>query len=397
MALLQRNMHVKYNFDFVLGSEDAAKAGEGDLKAEIAASFKAEFKATDYTKTGAMESVSFVYDDDELVLDDNHMPVLKVSGGPVISTLAITKANIIYKDILAVGILNAGKSADFAASYYDDNKDEKPDVDKIIALDDVQGFTVAYSNNNGSFGLEGNSKDEDFALLSYATVSGIALAEGVTADAAAAAKLVVENGGDLQYTIQANGAASYAQDKLSAKIAADFRLDDKAALEVAANGGYDFVSANVYFYGLNNFDVINLDAKVAAETAINETVTKVGGYVDARNVTEEAIEFNLGAYTTVVVSPVTIDAEASYAVNAKTATVKAGATYEVEAYKAWAKIEVGMKFADEFAATKVAPEVGISSDAVINGATVSLTWTGADFVENAVKKCAISAQVKIAL
>lgn len=261
----------------------------------------------------------------------------------------------------------------------------------------MQGFTVAYSNINGGFGLEGNSKDEDFALLSYATVSGIALAEGVTADAAAAAKLVVENGGDLQYTIQANGAASYAQDKLSAKIAADFRLDDKAALEVAANGGYDFVSANVYFYGLNNFDVINLDAKVAAETAINETVTKVGGYVDARNVTEEAIEFNLGAYTTVVVSPVTIDAEASYAVNAKTATVKAGATYEVEAYKAWAKIEVGMKFADEFAATKVAPEVGISSDAVINGATVSLTWTGADFVENAVKKCAISAQVKIAL
>lgn len=180
-----------------------------------------------------MESVSFVYDDDELVLDYKGMPVLKVSGGPVISTLAITKANIIYKDILTVGILNAGKSADFAASYYDDNEDGKPDVDKIIALDGVQGFTVAYSNINGVFGLEGNSKYEDFALLSYATVSGIALAESVTANAAAA--------------------------------------------------------------------------------------------------------------------------------------------------------------------TKVAPEVGVSSDAVINGATVSLTWKGADFVENAVKKGAISAQVKIAL
>ena len=34
---------VKYNFGFVLGEETAEKAGEGDLRAEIAASFKAEF------------------------------------------------------------------------------------------------------------------------------------------------------------------------------------------------------------------------------------------------------------------------------------------------------------------------------------------------------------------
>ena len=209
---------IKYNFGFVLGAEDAAKAGEGDLKAEIAASFKAEFKAADYTKAGAMESFSFKLDEvGNPVLDEvSHLPVISATGVPVVSTLAITKANIIYKDILTFGILNAGKSADFASSYYDDDEDGKPDVDKIIALEGVPGFTVSYAKINGGFGLKGNSKTEDFAMLSYATDSGIAIAEGVTADAAAAAKLGSTAGGDLKYTIQANGAASYAQDKISA-------------------------------------------------------------------------------------------------------------------------------------------------------------------------------------
>lgn len=361
---------IKYNFGFVLGAEDAAKAGEGDLKAEIAASFKAEFKAADYPKAAI--------------------------DAPVVSTLAITKANIIYKDILTFGILNAGKSADFASSYYDDNKDGKPDVDKIVALDGVPGFTVSYDKINGGFGLKGNSKTEDFAMLSYATVSGIALAEGVTADAAAAAKLSSTAGGDLKYTIQANGAASYAQDKISAKLAADFRLDEKAALEVAAKAGYDFVSADVYFYGIDNFDKVNLDAKLAAEKAINETVTKVGGSVEARNVTEEERTITVAGKATVVVAPVTFDVEASYK-NDDTATASAQATYKAEVFEAYAKLSFGMAFADEFKLTKIAPEVGVSSDKVINGAKVSLGWTGADFAEGVEKKGKIAAQVKIAL
>ena len=380
---------IKYNFGFVLGAEDAAKAGEGDLKAEIAASFKAEFKAADYTKAGSMVSVSVGEDED-------HEPVINLSGAPVISTLAITKANIIYKDILTFGILNAGKSADFASSYYDDDKDGKADVDKIVALEGVPGFTVKYDKIKGGFGLKGNSKTEDFAMLSYATVSGIALAEGVTADAAAAAKLSSTAGGDLKYTIQANGAASYAKDKISAKVAADFKIDEKAALEVAAKAGYDFVSADVYFYGIDNFDKVNLDAKLAAETKINDTVTKVGGSVEVRNVTEEERTITVAGKATVVVAPVTFDVEASYK-NDDTATASAKATYKAEVFEAYAKLSFGMAFADEFKLTKIAPEVGVSSDKVINGAKVSLGWTGADFAEGVEKKGKIAAQVKIAL
>ena len=55
------------------------------------------------------------------------------------------------------------------------------------------------------------------------------------------------------------------------------------------------------------------------------------------------------------------------------------------------------EFADEFAMTKIAPEVGVSSDKVISGATVSLGWTGADFAEGVEKNGKINAQVKISL
>ena len=56
-----------------------------------------------------------------------------------------------------------------------------------------------------------------------------------------------------------------------------------------------------------------------------------------------------------------------------------------------------MKFADEFAMTKIAPEVVVSSDAIVSGATLSLGWTGADFAETANKKGAIKATAKISL
>ena len=368
---------VKYNFGFVLGEENAEKAGEGDLRAEIAASFKAEFKAADYVGP-TTETANIIKD-------------------AVVSTLKITKADIIYKDI-TFGILGAGKSADFAASYYDDNEDGDPDSDVITALSGVAGFTVKYANINGGFGLTGNAKTEDFALLSYATVKGLALAEGITADAAAAAKLTTVSGGDLKYEIQANGAFAYAKEAFSADAAVDFRLADKVALEVAANASYDFVSANVYFYGVDSFDTINLDAKVAASKAVTETVT-VGGSVDARNVTADGREVKVAANVTAVVAPVKVEAEVGYAVFGKTVKTTTKVTYTAEKFSAYAKLVAGMKFADEFTMTTIAPEVGVSSDAIVSGATLSLGWTGAEFADGATKKAngKINAQVKISL
>ena len=356
---------VKYNFGFVLGEENAEKAGEGDLRAEIAASFKAEFKAADYEGTATIADA-------------------------VVSTLKITKANIIYKDV-TVGILGAGKSATYAADYHLDNTTGKPVRDKLVGLDGVKGFTVSAFGYNGGFGLEGDADAETYAVLAHVQTKSFDLAEGVTAQAAAGMKVT-----DASKAFGVSAKAALSKDLLSASIAADFAVAEKVALEVAAKAAYDFVSADVYFFSVDGFETNVLDAKLAASKAVSETVT-VGGSVEVINAIADARELKVGANVKAVVAPVTVEAKADYAVFGKTVEATVKATYAAEKFSAYAKFVAGMKFADEFAMTKIAPEVGVSSDAIVSGATLSLGWTGADFAETANKKGAIKATAKISL
>ena len=354
---------VKYNFGFVLGEETAEKAGEGDLRAEIAASFKAEFKAADYTG-----------------------PVTIADA--VVSTLKITKANIIYKDV-TVGILGAGKSATYAADYH--LKDGKPVRDKVVGFDGVNGFTVSALGFKGGFGLEGNAKAETFKVLAHAETKSFDLAEGVTAQAAAGMKVT-----DASKAFGVSAKAALSKDLLSASIAADFAVAEKVALEVAAKAAYDFVSADVYFFSVDGFETNVLDAKLAASKAVSKTVT-VGGSVEVIDALADARELKVGANVKAVVAPVTVEAKADYAVFGKTVGTTTKVTYAAEKFSAYAKLEANMKFADEFAMTKIAPEVVVSSDAIVSGATLSLGWKGANFAETANKKGAIKATAKISL
>ena len=355
---------VKYNFGFVLGEETAEKAGEGDLRAEIAASFKAEFKAADYEGTATIADA-------------------------VVSTLKITKANIIYKDV-TFGILGAGKSATYAADYHvDDNGD--PLRNKVVGLDGVKGFTVSTFGYNGGFGLEGDADAETYAVLAHVQTKSLNLAEGVTAQAAAGMKVT-----DASKAFGVSAKAALSKDLLSASIAADFAVAEKVALEVAAKAAYDFVSADVYFFSVDGFETNVLDAKLAASKAVSETVT-VGGSVEVIDALADARELKVGANVKAVVAPVTVEAKADYAVFGKTVEATVKATYAAEKFSAYAKFVAGMKFADEFAMTKIAPEVVVFSDAIVSGATLSLGWTGADFAETANKKGAIKATAKISL
>ena len=358
---------VKYNFGFVLGEETAEKAGEGDLRAEIAASFKAEFKAADYEGTAPL-----------------------AIADAVVSTLNITKADIIYKDI-TFGILGAGKSATYAADYHLDNTTGKPVRDKVVGLDGVKGFTVSAFGYNGGFGLEGDADAETYAVLAHVQTKSFDLAEGVTAQAAAGMKVT-----DASKAFGVSAKAALSKDLLSASIAADFAVAEKVALEVAAKAAYDFVSADVYFFSVDGFETNVLDAKLAASKAVSETVT-VGGSVEVINAIADARELKVGANVKAVVAPVTVEAKADYAVFGKTVGTTTKVTYAAEKFSAYAKLEANMKFADEFAMTKIAPEVVVSSDAIVSGATLSLGWTGADFAETANKKGAIKATAKISL
>ena len=338
---------IKFGFDFATG--EGASAGEGDLRAEIAAKFSASlsYEAKNKANNAYEETVN--------------PATFKVKG-------EITKANIIYKDV-TVGILGAGKSATYAADYHKNN-DGTPKRNAVKSLSGVPGFTVSAFGYNGGFGFNGNSDAETYKLLAHAETKSYDLAEGVTAQAAAGIKLT-ETAKD--FGVSAKAALS--KDLLSASIAADFAVSEKVGLEVAAKAAYDFVSADVYFFSVDGFETNVLDAKLAASKAVSETVT-VGGSVEVINALADAREVNLGANVKAVVAPVTLDTSVSYAVFAKDFKVSAEVSYAAELFTAKAGLTFGTTFGTDDT-SYVYASASISSDKIVDGATLSLAYAPA--------------------
>ena len=332
---------IKFGFDLATG--EGAAAGEGDLRAEIAAKFSASFSFE------AKNKAENVY---EGIVDS-----AKVKA-------EITKANIIYKDV-TVGILKAGSSATYAADYHKkSNGDPKRNI--VKGLSGVPGFTVSAFGYNGGFGFNGNSDAETYNLLAHVQTKSFELAEGVTAQAAAGMKL---KDADKFFGVSAN--ASYTKDLLSASVAADFSFADKVAVEVAAKAAYDFVSANVYYFTEDGFDTNTLDAMVEAEKAINENIT-VGGSVDFTDITVDDREITAGVDATFAYAPVTLDTSVSYAVFAKDFEVSAGVSYAADLFTAKAGLTFGTTFGTD--SSYIYASASISSDKIVDGATLSLAY-----------------------
>ena len=327
-------------FTFEFASGEVSASGEGDLRAEIAADFSVGF---DYDTTA-----------DDLVTDA--------------SVIEITKANIIYKDV-TVGILNAGKSATYAADYHLDD-DGDPITNYVKALSGVPGFTVSAFGYNGGFGFNGDADAETYAVLAHAQTKSFDLAEGVTAQAAAGMKVT-----ESASVFGVSAKTAFVKDAISADAAVDFGFGEKVAVDFAANAAYDFVSANVYYGTEDGFESNKLDAMVAAEKAVNENIT-VGGSVDFTDIIVDAREIAISADGTFAFAPVTLGASASYSVFAKDLEVSADVTYGADLFTAKAGVVFGTTI-DTEDSSYVYATASISSDKVVDGATISLAYAPA--------------------
>ena len=327
-------------FTFEFASGEVSASGEGDLRAEIAADFSVGF---DYDTTA-----------DDLVTDA--------------SVIEITKANIIYKDV-TVGILNAGKSATYAADYNLDD-DGDPITNYVKALSGVPGFTVSAFGYNGGFGFNGDADAETYAVLAHAQTKSFDLAEGVTAQAAAGMKVT-----ESASVFGVSAKTAFVKDAISADAAVDFGFGEKVAVDFAANAAYDFVSANVYYGTEDGFKSNKLDAMVAAEKAVNENIT-VGGSVDFTDIIVDAREIAISADGTFAFAPVTLGASASYSVFAKDLEVSADVTYGADLFTAKAGVVFGTTI-DTEDSSYVYATASISSDKVVDGATISLAYAPA--------------------
>lgn len=327
-------------FTFEFASGEVSASGEGDLRAEIAADFSVGF---DYDTTA-----------DDLVTDA--------------SVIEITKANIIYKDV-TVGILNAGKSATYAADYHLDD-DGDPITNYVKALSGVPGFTVSAFGYNGGFGFNGDADAETYAVLAHAQTKSFDLAEGVTAQAAAGMKVT-----ESASVFGVSAKTAFVKDAISADAAVDFGFGEKVAVDFAANAAYDFVSANVYYGTEDGFESHKLDAMVAAEKAVNENIT-VSGSVDFTDIIVDAREIAISADGTFAFAPVTLGASASYSVFAKDLEVSADVTYGADLFTAKAGVVFGTTI-DTEDSSYVYATASISSDKVVDGATISLAYAPA--------------------
>ena len=308
----------------------------------------------------------------------------KVSVGTV--KIAIKKANIHVNDF-TFGILNAGGAYNYAADYHlNDNGD--PVLDKVASEGKkAPGFTVSYNGYSAGFGFNGNSKAKTYNVLAHAQTKSFDLAEGLSAQAAAYAFV-----SDAAKNFYGAAKAAYAADKLSADAAAEVAINDsKVNVEAAANASYDFVYANVYFYTLAADRDTNvkpyLDAKVGAGyTFAGDVEVKVNGYVDAENVLADAREITVGADATAKIAPVTVYGEASYAIFSKGLNLVGKVTYNHEVFTAYAQLKAALTIGADPALKSLKPELSVSTDKIVENATLALTWKGAEFAEGAAAK-----------
>ena len=320
----------------------------------------------------------------------------KVSVGTV--KIAIKKANIHVNDF-TFGILNAGGAYNYAADYHL-NDDGEPLTNKVetkaATVLEVPGFTVSYDGYGAGFGLTGNSGAETYKVLAHVQTKQFEFVEGLTAQAAAHAYVANDA---KQFYFAAKTA--YKADKLSAGAAGEIKINDsKFDVEAAANASYDFVYANLYFYTLaaeRDADVkARLDAKLGAGYTFGEDVeVSVNGYVDAVDVIKDAREITIGADASATVSPVSVFGKASYGIYGKKLALEGKVTYNHEVFTAYAQLKAALAIGADPALKSLKPELSVSTDKIVENATLALTWKGADFAKGVDKKGAITASATI--
>ena len=328
-------------------------------------------------------------------------------------TAKITKANIHVGEDLVFGILDAGKAVDFAKTYYKVGGNQ---VSAVKREGTAPGFTVQYKDWKGGFGANGqwneedNADDNQYWIFAHAETPTFKFADDqLTVDAGVYSFLTDKNSaillGGTMTNIGGAAKAAYKADKLSASLAADLKAilipetavsekDTKFVFEVAANAAYDFVTLDVYvapgaLWGYEDDKDIKLDAKLAAKYTFNlneDIALGVEGWVDARDTLINKLALEVGAIESTTIDAFTIKlTEIAKLANLANKdldlvtdlSVEAYVGYEHEKFTAYADLLSKFKF-DKVEDTKTFSnlyfECGISSEAIIEGAELSLVY-----------------------
>lgn len=358
------------NFTYELGKENNGSKGEGDIWAEISCDFKI------YTKYSYVSEENDTNDPDSLTLPTS-----------VKAEITFAKANIHIGEDLVIGILNATRAKkDYAKSYFDDDGDGAPDIsDVVLAKTKAPGFTVSYKGFNGGFSANGNVKAETATVIGWLETMKFELAEGATLQAVGFGSVI---NGDKDFGLAVKG--GYKTDELALDAAADLlvKSKDDIGVEVAVKAAYAPVTVDVFY----NNKTADLNAKAAFE------MDDYKAWVDGRKLLKDGRSLEAGASGTF--DAITASLSAKYTFDVKTLEVTPKVTYTADMFEVYGKVTLGLDLDASEKLTALKPELGVSSKALIDNATVSLKWTGSNFVKNAAGDLTalgkVTAQVKIA-
>lgn len=363
---------IKGDFTFEFGKGEGGTKGEGDIYAEIAASFNVTFKFDAITA--------------------GTTPLLKsgISAAKIHFVIAEEKE-------IVVDILGPGTCPNYAAGYWDDDADGEIDLN-AVAFPKIgpDGFGIGFMGWNAGVGMGGNIGAKTYEMAGYLETQEFKFAENGFVQAAVYGALGNTGAGkDIGFAVKGGYKV---EDGLNIDAAVDFHGASKTALNVETGVNFALapVAVNLYY---TNVGADNLNA------LINLTFGEFGVSIETRKVitdartlglgfTGKAGEVSFGADFRVddfVKKEFHIGANAggfadltiTLGVDLKATTgLSLKVVYNPDILKA--TLDLGFDFAET--ATTFKPGLTVETEKLISKAKVSFGYTGAEFGSATPKK-----------
>jgi len=344
-----------WDLDLVFHQELGAAKGEGDIYAEIAASFTFSYERDETDGLGIVAGDFEVdFDYAKIVGDNWYVSVLGAMAAPNFASSAI--------DVYGPD----DDPVDFEPTDYVSNGEVGVEVGYA---DYTFGLSIPYG---GTFN---NYTNGDYSFFGSVTTPDFELADGLTLAFGAAGLLETNN-----KAASASAKGAYTMDDITASVAADVVYDGGFNAEVAVNAVIDIVTLDVYFATLDDDQAINNLLSAKAAFAVDKFDIEITGK-DLINVQD------LGASVDFAASEaISVNVNGGYTLNGGAWYAGAGATYTAEKYVASAD-------ATYASAGTVEVNASVESDVLVAGATLSLGYETVDILTDAGK---ITAAVNIA-
>ena len=304
----------------------------------------------------------------------------------IAGTAKITEAKI-KGDNWYVSILGALGAPNFASSAIEVDDDGDSLLDLTFGLDKIAGITVGFADFAFGFGVEGTFDDPaGYKVFLSAVTPAFEFADGLTGKFGLAGVLA-----DYEMGVFGSAEVAFAQDDLAVSLATDLEYvkGEDFAVEVAVAAAYDFVSADIY-YGLKDYGAIYGNADHILSVQLGAVIEGFDITVGGKDLVNTQDLYASVGYA--INEQLSVGVNGGYVIADKVWSAGAEATYTADMFKATASVD--LEGADKLA--DVGVKVGVSSDKLVDGATLALDYASGNFVADPAELGTITAKATIA-